>query len=69
MPGDDFSCPGGTVCCENLNRCDYAGCSGIPSIVAKGPYSSPHAGSCDGTPDDTIVCLSSNTFNVCVNNG
>ena len=63
-----MACPTGTICCENLNRCDYEGCNGAPTPANPGPYSVQRS-TCDGAPDNSIICLSATTFNICLHNG
>ncbi|KAJ3164518.1 hypothetical protein HK101_000424, partial [Irineochytrium annulatum] len=68
------SCPAGTVCCSNSNRCDFpANClTTLPSVVAQ-PVAgvpaagSPSFGSCAGVADNHIVCSTSTGFNYCLN--
>ncbi|KAJ3190828.1 hypothetical protein HK101_008323, partial [Irineochytrium annulatum] len=48
------SCPAGTVCCANANKCDYPqNCGQV--------LSSP----CSGKADGQQLCISSSTFNLC----
>ncbi|KAJ3302745.1 hypothetical protein HDU76_005478, partial [Blyttiomyces sp. JEL0837] len=69
--GVDQCCPAGTVCCANLNRCDVAGCAGVPSPVY-GPSTPPsniypNPQGCQGKQDNQLVCTSATTFNLCSN--
>ncbi|KAJ3377352.1 hypothetical protein HDU84_008730, partial [Entophlyctis sp. JEL0112] len=67
------TCPLGLVFCENLQRCDYTGCAGVPSVNS-GPYIPPTASptvpytpSCLGVPDNQITCINGTAFQICQN--
>ena len=64
----DLNCPGGTVCCQGLNRCDTNGCTSSqpPTLPAS---SLPVIPDCSFVPDNQMVCTSGNTFNFCYGNG
>ncbi|KAI9346092.1 hypothetical protein DFJ73DRAFT_482770 [Zopfochytrium polystomum] len=72
--GQDQKCPNKLVCCDNLNRCDYAGCVGTPSPIpqdgssgsyTKTPQVKNSGGSCVGKADGYVTCTAPNTFNIC----
>ncbi|KAI8837857.1 hypothetical protein BC829DRAFT_41939 [Chytridium lagenaria] len=53
------------VCCEAINSCVYPGTCPIPGAL---PPPNPPT-SCAGMPDGKNICLSSSTFNTCLNGG
>ncbi|KAJ3208648.1 hypothetical protein HDU67_006617 [Dinochytrium kinnereticum] len=71
------SCPIGTICCADSNRCDYAGnCKAIlppppsqPSITSASSIAGPTIvpGSCAGIPNSGLICTSYNSLGVCMN--
>ncbi|KAJ3193777.1 hypothetical protein HK101_004088, partial [Irineochytrium annulatum] len=76
FPWPNQSCPAGLVCCQGLNRCDYAAncpyspfylppTASTPS-VSGGPLSFT-ANTCVGVTDGRIACKSTLTFGYCMN--
>ncbi|KAI8617316.1 hypothetical protein BC830DRAFT_1079974 [Chytriomyces sp. MP71] len=65
----DQMCTGGTVCCQNLGRCDWPGCGGgsmyIP--VPGTPAPTSYTPSCAGKADGDITCIDATTIQYCQN--
>ncbi|KAI8616239.1 hypothetical protein BC830DRAFT_217961 [Chytriomyces sp. MP71] len=65
----DQMCTGGTVCCQNLGRCDWPGCGGgstyIP--VPGAPAQTSYTPSCAGKADGDITCIDATTIQYCQN--
>ena len=76
------SCAAGTICCQNLNRCDAAGCVGTPSpinnnqlitssttatVTGSAPTQSSSPDVCATHADNDIICQTSTSFDICWN--
>ena len=75
------SCAPGSVCCQNLNRCDDPGCYGqaspnnnpdfvtVTTSEPPEPIFTPPPNACTGKPNNAIICKSPTTFNLCWSGG
>ncbi|KAJ3115943.1 hypothetical protein HDU96_010805 [Phlyctochytrium bullatum] len=78
----DLSCPEGTVCCASSQSCDFQfNCKSvrptvvnpplatIPAPAPGGPVPTILPATCQGRANGNIICTSTSTFNICIDNG
>ncbi|KAJ3104279.1 hypothetical protein HK100_004079 [Physocladia obscura] len=66
------ACPAGTVCCEALGQCAYAGCAqagGYQTITNPVLPPNSNTGTCTGKANGNIACLPNQQFGICSNGG